>query len=340
MKRKVLRYIAIFCLLALLLTGCSGTGNAGTTEIPTPVSTDPPTDPPTEPPKPDIVLDHSAISLTRWGQTYLLYTGEVDRASVTWQSSNEEIVKVHNGLVTAVGQGTAVVTAIYKDTEAVCEVNCMLSNQAQGTREPLWQPPETEMVSADFFDDAVFIGDSISLKLSYYAASTGLLGKAKFLVRGSYGAANAVYGYLLMPWQGQEMAIEDAVAATGAKKVFIMMGMNDIALYGVSNTINNWNTLITRILEKTPDAKIYIQSMTPIWTGGEIGDLNNAHADMFNEALAEFAAENGHTYIDVASYMKDGTNGLASRYTSDNYVHLTDAGADAWIKVLKAYPAY
>jgi hypothetical protein len=197
--------------------------------------------------------------------------------------------------------------------------------------------PTSFTVDGSFFDDAVFIGDSVSLMLSYYARDYGVLGNAKFLVQGSYGVANAVYGYVKMYYQGQEMSIENAVAATGAKKVFIMLGMNDIALYGIDATLGNWTTLINRIKSKTPDAHIYIQSMSPIWTGGEIGDLNNNHTNLYNERLASYAEQNGHTYIDIASYMKDSTGGLATPYCSDNYVHLTYAATERWVLVLKAF---
>ena len=178
------------------------------------------------------------------------------------------------------------------------------------------------------------------MKLSYYAGETGLLGNAKFLVRGSYGVANAVYDELLMPWQGQEMKIEDAVQATGAKKMFVMLGMNDIALYGIDKTIENWGKLLERVRSKCPDMEIYIQSMSPIWIGGEIGDLNNTNIDAYNVALKAFAESNGCKFIDVAPYMKDSLGGLATPYCSDEYVHVTDAGVDTWIKVLKAYTGY
>jgi lysophospholipase L1-like esterase len=136
------------------------------------------------------------------------------------------------------------------------------------------------------------------------------------------------------------MSIEDAVAATGAKKVFIMLGMNDIALYGIDATMEYWVTLLSRIRQKCPDVQIYIQSMSPIWTGGEVGALRNENADRYNQRLQTFAAQQGCGYIDVASYLKDSTGGLATRFCSDNYVHLTYAATERWVQVLKAYTGY
>ncbi|MBR4972428.1 MAG: hypothetical protein IKY59_05605 [Oscillospiraceae bacterium] len=208
------------------------------------------------------------------------------------------------------------------------------------SREPVLDAPTDQVVDASFFDDAAFIGDSVSLKLSYYAADSGELGNAKFLVRGSYGVINAVTDKLLMTYQGEKMKIEDAVAATGAKKLFIMLGLNDFSAYGIDKTIQYWGKLLTRIRSTCPDIDIYIQSMTPIWTGGEIGGLTNKNADKYNARLKEFAEQNGCKYIDIASYMKDETNGLATKFCSDEYVHLSTAGAKRWVAVLKAYTEY
>jgi len=323
---------------------------------PTHEDTNPSTDPVvTDPPKP-FALERDELTLVTEGETWVLYDGDV--SAVTFSSEDENVATFIDGVVTAVGKGTTTVSASYNGQILSCTVYCNLreipttdapteppatdapKNPNAGSRDPVLLAPTTELVGGSFFDDAVFVGDSVSLKLSYYAGSSGDLGKAKFLVRGSYGVANGAFDYLLLTWQGKEMKIEDAVAATEAKKLFIMLGMNDVALYGVEKTIEHWGILLDRIRSKCPDITIYIQSMTPIWTGGEVGDLNNKNVDAYNKALKVFAAENNCKFIDIAPYMKDSTGGLATSFCSDEYVHFTDAGCDTWIKVLKAYPGY
>jgi len=214
------------------------------------------------------------------------------------------------------------------------------SAPSRDLRDPVLDPPEVFAEASSFFDDAAFLGDSVSVALANRALSTGELGNALFLPRVSYGLGNAVYSVMLLNYQGQEMAPEDVLAQSGVKKVFIMLGMNDIALYGVDQTMEHWEIFISRIREKCPDIQIYIQSMTPIWTGGEKGELHNPRINAYNARLPEFAAEHGCYYIDIHAYMVDSTGGLASRYTSDNYVHLSADGAQVWIDILKAYACY
>lgn len=353
----------LFCLF-LCLVMCTGIlsacGKSGEPAVQTPaenqVQTAAPTAQPeaTADPNEPFAFDKDRIVLITEGEKWILYDGAVPYADITWTSDDPSIATFQNGVVTAVGSGETTVYADYEGKRYSCEVCCNLrffegesveptdaddygGPYGQDNRDPVMAPPQTARVDASFFDDAVFVGDSVTLKLSYYAASSGKLGKAQFLTRGSYSVAHAVMDTMLLTYQGQDMAVEKAIAATGASKVFLMMGMNDIGLYGIDATIENWGKLIERIQGNCPNVTIYIQSMTPIWTGGEKGDLNNTNMDIYNEKLKTFAKENNLDFIDVAPYMKDATGGMATRYCSDEYVHVTDLGAAAWIRVLKAY---
>ena len=189
----------------------------------------------------------------------------------------------------------------------------------------------------DFFDDAAFIGDSITLGLRNYEMKYHHLGEVTFLCQGSYSVAHGVNNTMYISYQGQDMTPQDALAASGVKKVFILLGMNDIALYGVDKTMENWAVLVANIREKCPEIQIFIQSGTPIYTEGQIGGLNNNRMDEYNGRLQTFARENDCVYLDVGTAMKDSTNGLASRYASDNYVHLTYAACELWVEQLKNY---
>lgn len=284
-----------------------------------------------------VSLSSTDVTLNAMGETFNIYSGEIVASEIYWYSADSSVAAVDAGVVTALGSGTTTVYAVYGDQELSCTVTCNAS--LGSSKEAVMAAPAYENVDASFFDDAVFVGDSISLKLSY--DTSGKLGNAQFLVQGNYGVGNAIYDVLPTTYRGQTYEnLEDAIAATGAKKLFIMLGMNDIGLYGIDTTIENWGTLIELIRGACPDIEIYIQSMTPVWTGGEVGGLNNPNVNEYNAKLRVFAAENGCGFIDVAPYMRDATGGLATDYCSDEYVHLTDAGVAVWIKALKAYAAY
>lgn len=206
-----------------------------------------------------------------------------------------------------------------------------------------------EPVDASVFDDAVIIGDSVTLKLSYYISNQKNkgeypLGKAKFLCSGSLGYTNALWDLnqkdnVHPRYNGTKYRIPDGVKATGAKKVFIMLGMNDFMLYGFDGTIDSAETLIGEILQKSPDAKIYVQSVTPIIASKESGSKTNANVRKLNTMLREMCDEHGWTYLDVSSVMVDENGALKASYCGDPTtmgIHFTDSACKAWVEYLKA----
>lgn len=91
-----------------------------------PTTTTRPTEPTTQPtaPKFKLELNRTDFTLEGFGATHNLYSGELDPASITWTSSNEEVATVTNGIVKAVGNGKAVITAEYEGQKVTCDVHC------------------------------------------------------------------------------------------------------------------------------------------------------------------------------------------------------------------------
>lgn len=199
-----------------------------------------------------------------------------------------------------------------------------------------------EEVDSSWFNDAVFIGDSITLKLSYYA-DNGSLGEAEFLCSGSLGYGAALKdidaeGNVHPTYEGEKYTVDDGIKMLGRKKVFIMFGMNDIGLYGIDDSIKNMKTLIGRILEKSPEADIYIQSVTPMLGDMQLKDLNNDSISEFNKKLKAESEKLGCKYLDVASVMKDDKGNLIPEYCGDPDamgIHFSNDGCKAWVTYLK-----
>lgn len=77
-------------------------------------------------PEPDVVLElnRTDFSLRGYGAYHMLYSGELDPAEIIWTTSDETVATVENGKVTAVGNGTAVITAEYMGQTVTCTVRC------------------------------------------------------------------------------------------------------------------------------------------------------------------------------------------------------------------------
>ena len=205
--------------------------------------------------------------------------------------------------------------------------------------------PACEEVPKEYFDDAVFVGDSVSVWLQYYGTATKSLGNAKFLCAGSLSATNAlgpVTDESVHPsYQGKKMTVEDGVAASGAKKVYIMLGINNIS-YGLQKSTGDMVELISRILAKSPDVTIFIQSVTPMSPKSNILSkcLNNDSIIAYNERMQELCEENGWYFVNVAEVFRDDDGFLPAEYCSDYEgmgIHFNNAAAKNWVAYLKTH---
>jgi len=202
---------------------------------------------------------------------------------------------------------------------------------------------QSAKVAESYLDDAVFIGDSVSLKLKNYVTinrktSAGFFGKAKFLAAGSMGSGNALKplssSSIHPPYNGTKALLEDSVKAMSAKKVYIMLGMNDIALYGIDGAVTNMGKLLDNIKDKSPNAIFYVQSATPITKERQMKTLNNVNIATYDAKLSAMCKENGYYFIDIASVMRDSSGNLVKEYCSDPDnlgIHFTDKACQVWI---------
>lgn len=204
--------------------------------------------------------------------------------------------------------------------------------------------PESEEGPVSFFDQAVFIGDSISMTLEAYCNASGALGRAQFLCAGSMSPTNMLSGKILPEYpkgSGQKPAIEESVAATGAKVVYVMLGMDNIA-YGIEKATGDYLTILNNIQTANPGVQIVVQSVTPMSDASTSYSekLNNEQINAFNETMKEYCQTNRWYYVDVAEAFRDEEGFLKKEYCSDYStmgMHFTYDGAKVWVQYLKTH---
>lgn len=195
---------------------------------------------------------------------------------------------------------------------------------------------------AQYYGDSVFIGDSIMLGFRNYSAKkTNFVHEIQFLAAGSYSAGNAlkpVKGDNVHPkYKGKKYQVWDAVSMMGSKRVFILLGMNDIALLGLEGARDTYKEVINKIVEKSPDVEITVISVTYTLKGEGTKGLNNTNIAKYNVLLKEMAKENGWEYLDLCTTISDGKGNLAEGYCSDGFVHLSTSAYARWEKELIKY---
>ena len=220
-------------------------------------------------------------------------------------------------------------------TEAIIEETTAQSDDGYDATSPK---------SAEWFNDAVFVGDSVTLKLDYYCDEhPEALGKPSFYCAGSLGYNNALWDIddsrAVHPYyEGETHLVEDCVDVTGKDDVFIMLGMNDIGMYGTDGAMKGCQQVVSNLLKKSPNAHLYLQSVTPMIESAQIESFNNDLVREFNAKLKTYCEENGYHYLDVYSVFADDKGNLPEDLCSDPDVmglHFNDKACQMWADYLK-----
>ena len=171
--------------------------------------------------------------------------------------------------------------------------------------------------------DIVFLGNSITAGTDW----NELLGMKWARNRGISG--DITFGVL------QRL---DEVIEGKPKKVFILIGINDISRnIPDSLIISNYKKMVSRIQAGSPKTKIYLQTLMPV--NNTFSQFKNhynkdEHIAAINTALKRIASEHNVTLIDLHPHFMDNEGKLRKEFTQDG-LHLNAAGYQHWATLLK-----
>lgn len=253
-------------------------------------------------------------------------------SSETSSSTNSTFTTDISSITEASYDTSSVITTTAKITSTETKT---LSTQTTVT---VKQP---EYHADSYFNDAIFIGDSVTLKLKLYCmkqANKGNypIGSPFFFTSGSFSWANSLWSTSQSDSvhpiiDGKKRKISEAISITNSKKAFIMLGMNDIGAYGIDKSVSNVRKVIDEIQATTPDVQIFIQSVTPMTKEKERTTLNNENIKLFNQKLEELCESKNCRYVDINTVM--GGEYLKAEFCSDPDgmgIHFTDKACGIW----------
>jgi lysophospholipase L1-like esterase len=169
-------------------------------------------------------------------------------------------------------------------------------------------------------NDIVFLGNSITAHCNW----AKLFNDPRLRNRGISG--DLTFGVL--------ERLDDVIAGH-PKKVFILIGINDMSRNVPDSIIErNHKQMIARIRAGSPSTIIYFCTMLPV--NASFGKFPNhygkdEHLLAINEAIKKYKAKNVNI-IDLYPNFLDSENHLKAEYTADG-LHPNDAGYQVWVKV-------
>lgn len=180
---------------------------------------------------------------------------------------------------------------------------------------------EFQTVTEDYFDDAVFIGDSRTVGLYEYA---GMEERADFFAKISLTIYDVFTEKIVKDEvAGRKITVEDALSRKQYGKVYLMLGINELGTGTTESFMKEYKAVVDRLQELQPDAVIFVQGIMRVTGEKNEKDLifNNTNINEKNAEIAKLADNERIFYIDVNEAVCDEDGNLNEEYTIDE-IHL------------------
>lgn len=214
--------------------------------------------------------------------------------------------------------------------------------------------PSPAVEEGGYFDNALFVGDSIMEGIRQYVAAQRqngeMLGEARFLTTTMGVSLADLVGDrdlgVKFAYQGQEKPLEDIVTEIGPRRVFLLLGLNDLASDpepDVAEVVNRYSRLISSLQAACPGTEFIIITNPPKVASQWLPDytvnrsFGNQLIGEFVTALVEMCREQGIPYVDAYESLKDENGALPGDFCRDGFIHLSHAGAAAVVEALEAF---
>lgn len=195
--------------------------------------------------------------------------------------------------------------------------------------------PEVEVMTTfqtvgyEYFDDALFIGDSRTVGLMEY----GNLENATFFADSGMSVYGLAWKKISVPGKGK-VTFDEVLAEKQYGKIYLMLGMNELG-YRFDTTKERYRETLDKILAAQENAVIYLCANMHVTQEQSKKDeiYNNENVNLINELIASLADGERTFYLDVNELFDDENGCLAEEYTSDAF-HILGKYYVDWVEWL------
>ncbi|MEG0457926.1 MAG: GDSL-type esterase/lipase family protein, partial [Oscillospiraceae bacterium] len=185
---------------------------------------------------------------------------------------------------------------------------------------------ETSKADEEYFNDILFVGDSLTVGLRAY----GYIPSAQVYALTGINVSDALTKkFITFSGSSKQYSISQAVAKTKPEKIIFLMGINGLAWYDENVLLEQYEELVRQIISSSPNSFLALQSLYPVtqsYTNSE-PRITNKKIDEFNKKIIKIAKDLNIYYLDTASVLKDSKGNLKQEFSSDG-LHINKKGYD------------
>lgn len=210
-----------------------------------------------------------------------------------------------------------------------------ISNQTGVNEEEPTEKPDETNSKVEFDETVAFIGNSRTQGFIMYNGLT----KVQDYTYIGLMVDTAMTKEFVKTGNGEKITLLQDMRNKDIKKVYIMLGINELGWSYPSVFKLKYEELIDEIRKVKPDCDIYVQSIIPVTKSKDQSDkiFNNANVKKFNKLIKEVANEKNVKYLDVQSVLVN-SEGYLSEDASTDGIHIGKRYCEKWLNYLKNNP--
>lgn len=128
----------------------------------------------------------------------------------------------------------------------------------------------------------------------------------------------------------------DDVIKLKPKKIFLLIGVNDLLFLPPDIIMKNYESIVARIHNESPQTILYLESILPIHNDLRRNGMKNEDIDILNNQISDLANKHQLTYINLNPMFKNTEGSLRAEFTYDG-IHLNGEGYLLFKDILKPY---
>lgn len=195
-------------------------------------------------------------------------------------------------------------------------------NESTSTEAVPTPTPEPEKLTfkkapEGYFDDALFIGDSRTVGVSYFKNDC-CLANADFFCTVGMSTYNAFTETVSIDGVGT-VDLSTLLASKHYSKVYIMLGINEIGST-LDSIMERYTSMVSKIQTAYPEAIIYVTANIHVTYERSVNDptFSNTRISELNSRMSKLADDESIFYLDPNVLFDDEGGNLSTQYSSDS----------------------
>lgn len=198
--------------------------------------------------------------------------------------------------------------------------------------------PSNGRIETSYFDDAMFVGDSLTVGFSTY----NVMPNSKVVAYIGMGP-QSFEGVQTLDDGTQVVPLQQIVSAQ-PRKIYLMLGTNSLISMTDDAFLVYYGQLLDKLLQQDPGVEIYVESILPVSAqkAAERPQLDNTRIRAVNDRLAKLAFEKGVYFLNVQEVFTDDSGNMieSALWSASEGIHLQPAGYNIWKDYLYTHVAH